>query len=166
MAPGSKNPLTRPWSRGQHNHVDSDDWVKCCVAGSWGPYWFTIVDCKHHRVSVNEPHGCSRIDIITPGGCLSLCRPLQCDCTVDCDTSVVGDNTNFVCLHLVSCSSNSSVMEIKAQQSARLSSVDGDDRLEHCVPSGLGGVFHFVEEPSSHRYHHCGPYRCGVGGIS
>jgi len=158
MASSSKNPLTWSWSWSQHHHVDSDDWVQCCVAGSWFPYWFTITDCKHHCVGINELDSCTRIDIVATCGCLSLYRPLQCDCTIDCDSSIVDYHTNSVCVHFVSCSSNSSVMEIKAQQSARFSSVHGDDHLEHCVSSGLGGVFHFVEEPSSHRYNYRGTH--------
>ena len=166
MASSQKNSHSRPWPRGQYHYVDFDDRVKCCVAWSWSSYWVTLAHCKHSRIGIHEPHGCTRIDIVTSRGCFSLHRSLLCDCFFDCDSSTVDHNAHLVCVYVVSCSTNSQIVDIKTQQSSWVSCIDGDDYLEHCLSCGVGGLFHLVEEPGAYWYYHRGPDWCGDGGIS
>ena len=166
MASSQKNSHSRPWPRGQYHYVDFDDWVKCCVAWSWNSYWVTLAHCKHSRIGSNEPHGCTRIDIITTCSYLSLHCPLECDGSFDCNSSTLDYNPNLVCLYVVACSSNSSVLEVKAQQGSGVRCLYGDDYLEHCVSCGVGGLFHLVEEPGTYWHYHRGSDWCGAGGLS
>lgn len=166
MAPSSQDSVVRPWPWGQHHHVDSDDRFKCCLARSRFSHWVTIADCKHSCIGIHEFDGGSCIDIVATCGRFSLYRSLYCDRFFDCDSSALDHNARLVCIHIVACSTNSQIVDVKTQQSSWVSCLDGDDFLEHCVPAGVGGVLHFVGKPRSYWHHHSGPHWCGDGGVS
>ncbi len=166
MAPSQKNSHSRPWPWGQHHYVDFDDLVKCRVAWLWHSDWVTVAHCKHSCIDIHELDGASCIDIVATRDHLSHRCPFKCDGSFDCNSSTVDDHTNFVCVCVVSCSTDSQVLGVKAQQGARVSGLDGNDLFEHRVSCGVGGVFHLVEEPSSHWHYHRGSDKCCVGGLS
>lgn len=152
MATSPQDSTIRSRPRREPHDVGVDDWIECCVARSWDSFRFTLIDCEHGCIGRYELARCASTDAVTASCCNEICHVVDSCRDCYCHIATVVHNPGFICLYLVSSSTNCTLVEIEKTGYSWFCCVDGDVVNEHCVPVGVGGVFNSLAELGTHRY--------------